>query len=87
MEQETFIFFDNTTGQILATHVQVSIEAQTEPVSLDALRKSYRSFPGQEVDPGRIEVLQVDVDLLGHRGSTKGFSVDLDTRRSVPREG
>jgi hypothetical protein len=87
MDKETFVFFDNSTGQILATHVHVSIEGQTEPLRLDELRKTYRSFPGQEVDPDRIEVLQVDVDLLGHGGSKRGFSVDLDSRRIVPRDG
>ena len=85
MEQETFIFFDNTTGQMLAG--DPPDELAVEPLSRDELRKTYRSFPGEEVDPSRIEVLHVDVDLLGHGGSKRGFSVDLDTRRVVPQEG
>ncbi len=86
MEQQTFVFFDNTTGQILATHVQVSIEGQTESVNLDELRKTFRSSPGQEIEPSRIEVLDVNAELLGHGGSSRRFSVDLATRRLVPRD-
>jgi hypothetical protein len=86
MEQQTLIYFDNTTGRILATHVQVSVEGRTAPLDLDELRNAYRSFPGEEIDPGRVEVLDVDVDLLGHGTSKRQFAVDLATRRIVVRD-
>jgi hypothetical protein len=80
MDEQTFIFFDNSSGQILATHVQVSAEGQGVPVDLDELRRSYRAFPGQEIDPSRIDVLDVNLELLKRGTSNQRFVVDLDTR-------
>jgi hypothetical protein len=53
---------------------------------LDELRNAYRPLPGEEINPGRIDVLDVDVDLLGHGTSKKRFTVDLATRRIVVRD-
>jgi len=88
MDEQTFIFFDNSSGQILATHVQVSAEGQGVPVDLDELRRSYRAFPGQEIDPSRIDVLDVNLELLKRGTSNQRFVVDLDTRTLVrPSKG
>jgi hypothetical protein len=86
MDEQTFIFFDKRSGQILATHVQVTAEGQGVPVDLDELRRSYRAFPGQEIDPDAIDVLDVDLELLRRSTSNQRFVVDLDTRTLVRRD-
>jgi hypothetical protein len=88
MEQHRFIFFDSSSGEILATHTHVSVEGQGGPPDRDELRKLYRSFPGQDVDPDRLDVLNVDIDLLGRGLSSKRAIVDTATRRIVwPENG
>lgn len=86
MDQQTFVFFDKTSGEILATHTQVTVEGESEPINLDELRKSYRSFPGEEIDPSRVDVLDVNFDLLGQGRSKTKLSVDLKTRRIVKHD-
>lgn len=85
MDQKTFVFFDKGSGEILATHIQVAVEGESEPINLDELRKSYRSFPGEEIDPSRVEVLDVSADILGHGRSKAKLSVDLKTHQIVDR--
>ena len=88
MEQQRFIFFDKSSGEILATHTEVSIDGPGEPPDLDELRHLYRSLPGREVDPSNVDVLDVDADLLRHGLSTKKAVVDTATRRIVwPEDG
>ena len=55
-------------------------------VDLDELRRSYRAFPGQEIDPDAIDVLDVDLELLRRSTSNQRFVVDLDTRTLVRRD-
>jgi hypothetical protein len=86
MDEQTFIFFDNHSGEILATHIQVSAEGQGVSVDLDELRRSYRAFPGQEIDPSGIDVLDVNLELLKRSTSNQRFVVDLDTRTLVRRD-
>jgi len=83
MDEQTFIFFDNSSGQILATHTQFSVDGQGAPVDVDELRRSYRAFPGQEIEPSRIDVLDVNLELLKRGTSGQRFVVDLDSRRIV----
>lgn len=86
MDEQTFILFDKNSGDILATHSQVSVKGPGVRVDLDELRRSYRAFPGQEIDLSRIDVLDVNLELL-KRGTSKGrFVVDLDSRRLVLRD-
>ena len=88
MEQHRFIFFDNSSGEILATHTHFSVEGQREPPDRNELRNLYRSFPSQEIDPDRLDVLNVDEDLLGRGMSSKSAVVDTATRRIVwPENG
>lgn len=83
MDQQTFVFFDKASGEILATHTQITVEGESDPIDLDGLRRSYRSFPGEEIDPSQVDVLDVNADLLGHGRSKATLSVDLKTRRIV----
>ena len=88
MEQHRYIFFDNSSGEILATHTHVSVAGPEEPPDPDELRRLYRSFPGQDIDSERLEILNVDADLLGHGLSTKKVSVDPTSRRIIwPENG
>ena len=88
MEERTYIIVDTGSGEVLATHVQVSIEGQASPVDLDELRRGYRAFPGQEVDPGELDVLDVDLDLLKRGTSNERLKVDVASRTLVrPKRG
>jgi hypothetical protein len=83
----TYVVFDSKSGQILATHTEYSLSGEPEPVDRDQLISSYRQFPGQEVDPTSLDILEVDVDLL-HRGlgkATGNIVVDLESRTIVQR--
>lgn len=86
MDERTFIFFDKDSGQILATHIQVSVEGEVVPVDVDELRRSYRAFPGQEIDPSRIDVLDADQELLKRGMSNQRFVVDREARHLIRRD-
>ncbi len=79
----SFVFFDRRTGQILATHTQVSVDGEDTNVDTDELRGSYRASPGQEIDLADIDVLDVDLELLKRGTSNSVFVVDVDSRQVV----
>ena len=82
-----YVVFDSKSGQILATHTEYALSGEPEPVDRDQLIKGYRQFPGQEVDPSSLDILEVDVDLL-RRGLGKAAGnivVDLESRTIVER--
>jgi hypothetical protein len=87
MDLQRYIFFDPSSGEILATHTHVSMGGEWEPPTGDDLRQLYRSFPGQE-GAERVDVLSVDEDLLGRGRSAKRARVDPKARQIVwPENG
>jgi hypothetical protein len=83
----TYVVFDSKSGRILATHTEYALSGEPEPVDRDQLINGYRQFPGQDVDPSSLDILEVDVDLL-RRGLGKAAGnivVDLESRTIVER--
>jgi hypothetical protein len=87
MEQQRYIFYDKSSGEILATHTHVSVDGPFEPPEREDLLRLYRSFPGQTELDG-VDVIDVDADLLGLGRSSKRATIDPKARRIVwPENG
>jgi hypothetical protein len=82
----TYVVFDGKSGDIVHTHTEVSMSGDAFPVSKEEVISFYAGGPGEEVDTGNLDVLEVDSELL-RRGpsSAESLYVDVDKRTIAVR--
>jgi hypothetical protein len=85
MLMKTYVIFNKKTGNIVQTHTEAAISGEPLPVSREDLLAMYRSRPGEKLDPGDLDVLDVDQDLL-RRGLSNRKNLYVDVKRRVISE-
>lgn len=83
--ERTYVLFNKKTGDIVQIHTAVAISGEPLPVSREDLVALYRPQPGKQLDPGDLDVLEVNQELLlqGLRNRKKLY---IDVQRRVLSE-